>query len=153
MFSRYAGLIMTAGLFVLSGCGSRDAAVVTEVAKAKPGANGGIAFPIPETKGYAEVVVERSKPGQPVVVAVYFLNESATAAASVAPTSVSSKLVLPTADEPKTVSLSAKEKTGSKKSVGTRFATEPGAYDFDELSGELLVTIDGKELTVPFAMR
>lgn len=137
----------------LSGCGSQPDVKLTEVAQAKPGLNGGTAFPIPENLGYAEIVVERAKPGQPVTVAVYFLDETATKALTKTPAGVKASLQLPTDPEPKSVTLSAKEKSGGKPAVGPRFATAPGPYDFDELKGDLQLTLDGKELTVPFALR
>ena len=138
---------------LISGCGGQADVKVTEVAQAKPGLNGGTAFPLPDKLGYAEVVVERTKPGQPVTVAVYFLDETATKPLAKTPTSVKASLQLPTDQEPKAVSLSAKEKTGGKPAVGPRFATAPGPYDFDELKGDVQVTLDGKEVTVPFALR
>ena len=72
-------LSMVAILPMVSGCGKSDV-VVTEVAKSKAGLNGGVAFPLPESQGHAELVVERGKPGQPVVIAVYLLDDTATKA-------------------------------------------------------------------------
>ncbi len=136
----------------MAGCGGSAPVVTTEVAKAQPGLNGGMAYPIPGDLGYVEVVVERSKPGQPVIVAAYFLDSSAKETMTAEPTAVRARLVLPVEDAPKEVTLASKAKAGGK-STGKRFATEPGNYDFDELKGELFVTMDGKEVAVPFAFR
>lgn len=139
--------------FMFTGCGGQSDVKVTEVAQAKAGLNGGTAFPLPEKLGYAEVVVERTKPGQPVTVAVYFLDETGTKPLVKPPGAVKATLQLPTDPEPKAVSFTSKEKTGGKAAIGPRFATAPGPYDFDELKGELQVTLDGKDVTVPFALR
>ena len=145
-------LSMVAILPMVSGCGKSDV-VVTEVAKSKAGLNGGVAFPLPESQGHAELVVERGKPGQPVVIAVYLLDDTATKAMTAKASSIKANLQLPTDPEPKSVAFTEKPKAGGKPPIGTRFATAPGAYDFDELKGDIFVTIDGKELTVPFALR
>ncbi|MBI1324841.1 hypothetical protein GC170_16880 [bacterium] len=136
----------------IAGCGGTAPVETTEVAKAQPGLNGGMAYPIPGDLGYVEVVVERTKPGQPVIVAAYFLDATAKNALAADPSAVRARLVLPVEDAPKEVALTAKAKSGGK-STGKRFATEPGNFDFDELKGELLVTLDGKEVSVPFAFR
>lgn len=145
-------LSMVAILPMVSGCGKSDV-VVTEVAKSKAGLNGGVAFPLPESQGHAELVVERGKPGQPVVIAVYLLDDTATKAMTAKASSIKANLQLPTDPEPKSVAFTEKPKAGGKPPIGTRFATAPGPYDFDELKGDIFVTIDGKELTVPFALR
>lgn len=145
-------LSMVAILPMVSGCGKSDV-VVTEVAKSKAGLNGGIAFPLPESQGHAELVVERGKPGQPVVIAIYLLDDTATKAMTAKASSIKATLQLPTDPEPKPVTFTEKPKAGGKPPIGTRFATAPGPYDFDELKGDIFVTIDGKELTVPFALR
>ena len=136
-----------------AGCGGSANVKVTEVAKSKPGLNGGIAFPIPENQGHAELVVERAKPGQPVVVAIYLLDETATKPNPKSATSIKANFLLPIDAEPQAVSFSAKPKTGGKPTVGQRFASAPGPFDFDELKGEILITIEGKDYTVPFALR
>lgn len=136
----------------MAGCGGTAPVETTEVAKAQPGLNGGMAYPIPGDLGYVEVVVERTKPGQPVIVAAYFLDSSAKNALAAEPSAVRARLVLPVEGDPKEVNLAAKAKSGGK-STGKRYATEPGNYDFDELKGELFVTLDGKEVSVPFAFR
>lgn len=146
-------LVFAVFILPVAGCGGGNGVEIKqEVAQSKPGANGGIAFPLPENKGYAEVVIERGKPGQPVVLAVYLLNDSAKSAASGNVGTKLARIQIPGEDAAKQVSLSAKESSG-KKTVGKRFASEPGAYDFDELKGELVVSIDGKETTIPFAFR
>jgi hypothetical protein len=149
---RYS-LISAAFLFGLVGCGGENAVEVRqEVAESKPGINGGIAFPLPEKKGYAEVVIERGKPGQPVTLAVYLLDDSARAASTSNITASSAKLMIPGEESAKSVTLAARD-SASKKAVGKRFASAPGAYDFDELKGEIIMSVDGKEVSVPFAFR
>lgn len=147
-----ASSLIFAVAMAMAGCGGTAPVETTEVAKAQPGLNGGMAYPIPGDLGYVEVVVERTKPGQPVIVAAYFLDASAKNALAADPSTVRARLVLPVEDAPKEVALAAKAKSGGK-STGKRFATEPGNYDFDELKGELFVTLDGKEVAVPFAFR
>ncbi len=151
--NRFVALLSFASFAAfLPGCGSEAPVVTTEVAKAQPGLNGGTAYPIPGDLGYAEVVIERSRPGQPVTLAVYFLDSTAKKAMASEPAEVRAKLVIPVEDAPKDVKLSTKSKS-SGKSEGIRFATEPGNFDFDELRGELFVTLEGKEVAVPFAFR
>lgn len=135
----------------LSGCGGATPEVAPELAMAQPGLNGGTAYPIPGDFGFAEVVIERNKPGQPVILAVYFLDSTGKQAITYEPSGVHAKLVIPADNAPKEAKLTSKPKPG--KSDGKRFATEPGKYDFDELHGEIIATIDGKELTIPFAFR
>ena len=135
-----------------TGCGGSAPQVTTELAQAMPGLNGGTAYPIPGDFGYAEIVVERTKPGQPVTLVVYFLDPTAKKALPVAPTAVRAKLVLPVDNEPiKDVTLTAKAKPGAGE--GTRFASAPGPFDFDELRGELFLTLSGQDVVVPFAFR
>ncbi len=150
---RFVVWVLFAGFAAaIPGCGSEAPVVTTEVAKAQPGLNGGTAYPIPGDLGYAEVVIERGRPGQPVTLAVYFLDSTAKKAMAAEPAEVRAKLVIPIEDAPKDVKLSSKPKSNGK-SEGIRYATEPGNYDFDELKGELFVTLEGKEVIVPFAFR
>lgn len=146
-----ARIVLTAFVCSIAGCGGQPPVETTEIAKAQPGLNGGTAYPIPGDLGYAEVVIERGRPGQPVTLAVYFLDSTAKKSLSSDPEKVRAKLVIPVEDSPKEVKLSAKAKNG--KSEGKRYATEPGNYDFDELKGELFVTLDGKEITLSFMFR
>lgn len=150
-FPGAASVVMATFVCAIAGCGGQPPVVTTEIAKSLPGLNGGTAFPIPGDLGYAEVVVERGRPGQPVTLAVYFLDSTAKMPISSDPEQVRAKLVIPVEDSPKEVKLTAKPKNG--KSEGKRYATEPGNYDFDELKGELFVTLAGKEVTVPFMFR
>lgn len=144
--------VLVVGMTVmLHGCGSAAPEVAPELAQAQPGLNGGTAYPIPGDLGFVEVVVERTKPGKPVILAAYFLDSTAKSAMTTEPATVKARLVIPLEDAPKDVTLSAKAKPGS--GTGKRFATEPGNFDFDELRGDLFVTLEGKELTVPFAFR
>lgn len=147
-----ASCMLALVVMATSGCGGTAPVETTEVAKAQPGLNGGMAYPIPGDLGYVEVVVERTKPGQPVIVAAYFLDASAKNALAADPSAVRARLVLPVDDAPNEVTFAAKAKSGGN-STGKRYATEPGNFDFDELKGELFVTLDGKEVSVPFAFR
>jgi hypothetical protein len=60
--------------------------------------------------------------------------------------------MIPGEESAKSVTLAARD-SASKKAVGKRFASAPGAYDFDELKGEIIMSVDGKEVSVPFAFR
>lgn len=138
---------------IIAGCGgSGEVEVKQEVAQSKPGVNGGIAFPLPDNKGFAEVVLERGRPGQPVAVAVYLLDDSLKAPIKASATAKFARLQMPGEDAPRQVSLNAREAT-AKKAVGKKFASDPGAYDFDELKGEIGLSLDGAEVLIPFAFR
>ena len=141
------GLIAAAPLAVV-GCGGGSSTTVT-AAGTTAGPHGGLAIPLPDGKGFAEVVVEKdpkAKPGSKSAmpkIAVYFLGPDVKTPLTPAPTTVSVKSIPPTG-ESATVSLTLD---------GTRFITPPGDFDYDELRGELTATFDGQSATVPFAFR
>lgn len=144
--------ILTLFQLAILGCGNSELRSKTDQINARPGLNGGTAFPIDEGKAYVELVVEVAKPGQPVTIAAYFLNENLDGPIPSPPTSVISELNLPTEESPKEVPLTPVAAKSGKNSVGTRFATAPGSYDFDQLYGDLRMTLDGKNYVVPFAL-
>jgi hypothetical protein len=152
MFANKFVAILTLFQMAILGCGNSEISSKTVQTNARPGLNGGMVFPIDEDKGYVELVIEVTKPGQPVTIAAYFLNENMDGPITSPPTSVISELNLPTEESPKEVTLTPVAAKSGKKSVGTRFATAPGSYDFDQLYGDLRMTLDGKNFVVPFAL-
>lgn len=133
------------------GCGAVGTTAVTSL-PSKPGTHGGTAFPLPDGKGYAEVVLEpvkSSKKGRDVVLAMYFVKPDQSAALEPAPTSISAKMTVPGESTPITATLTPK----SLKPNDGRFATEVGPYDYDEIRGEITGTFDGQPFNVPIAVR
>lgn len=135
------------------GCGGAAGTTMsTKALPAKPGTHGGTAFPLPDEKGYAEIVVEpvkQTKAGREVVLAVYFLTADLKLALPSAPADVFAKMTLPGEEGEKRVNLIATPKSPNDG----RFATEVGRFDYDEIRGELAATIGGSPITVPFAIR
>ncbi len=135
----------------LAGCGSIGAPA-TKALPSKAGTHGGTAFPLPDGKGYAEVVVEpvkTTKKGRDVVLAMYFVTPDQSAALEPAPTGVTAKMTVPGEAAPLSVTLNPK----SLKPKDGRLASEVGPYDHDEIHGEIQGTFDGKPFTVPIAIR
>lgn len=149
---RLAGMFLALLAIVPLGCGKSASSLSTVALASKPGANGGTAFPLADGKGYAEVVVEtvkQTKKGRDVVLAVYFVKEDLKTALSPVPTGTSIKIIVPGEQEERRANLAA----APKKPDDGRFATEVGQFDFDEMHGEVIATIDGKPATVTFAIR
>jgi hypothetical protein len=138
------------------GCGETQSQPSEAMLKSIIGPRGGTALPLPDGTGYLEPILERPGAGKAktakVVLAVYFVGGDGKSPLASLPTSVTASLTLPTQAEPVTVSLSPKPQ-GNEPAARGRFATEPGDFDFDELRGELHITRDGQESTVPFAFR
>lgn len=157
---RFVAALLGLIAFATTGCGS-SAGTGGGSAPAtawSPGPHGGHAVALPGDKGFAEVVIEGTKDPVPkklarkVVLAVYFLQPDKKTALSSAPSGLSLTVQTPDKETATSVSLSAKPEKGDPAGA-TRFASEVGAYDFDELHGELTVTIDGQSVTKPFSLR
>jgi hypothetical protein len=143
--------ILVLGLLAVAGCGDGTPKASESVLKSVTGPHGAMALPIPGDKGYVEPLVERPGSGKPgaklgaPVFAVYLLQPDGKSPLASAPTSVSANLRIPGQDSPVLVALSP-DATG-------RFVSAPGDYEYDELRGEISLTLDGAAVTVPFAFR
>jgi hypothetical protein len=140
-----------------SGCGQGVPAPAVPTGTTT-GPHGGIAVPLGDGAGYAEILLEKEgaakgkpKPGVRPRFAVYVLNAERTGPASPPPSEARLKVALPTGTTVD-VALTASAKAGDPTGPA-RYVSQPGDYDYDELSGEVTVTLDGKSSTVPFALR
>ncbi len=150
-FRRY---IFAMQFMLLTGCsaGTNVDPVTAPIA----GPHGGVAYPLPDGSGYAEIFVERGKAtgrtAGKAMLSVYFLAADRKAALTPPPSDVSATVVTPEKAEPTPVTLAltpiAKEPLST-----ARFASESGAFDYDELRGELKATISGKPFQREFAIR
>jgi hypothetical protein len=137
----------------LVGCGGGGNTVNPTIAANRPGPHGGMAFPLPADRGHVEVVVEKPanwKPGGKSSLVVYFLDATASGPITVTPSDVTVKVQLPSKPEPETVTLAA---STDKKASEVKYASVPGDYDFDTMSGDVTATLDGQPVTVPFMLR
>ena len=139
----------------LAGCGESLPPQPERPANATTvGPHDGVAFALPQGVGYAEFVNE-PPPGDrdsaPTSVVVYFLGPDAKSSLNPSPSEVKIRIdsrskrgqsmalkLMPKADDP----------AGS-----ARFTSTPGPYRLDEVRGELIATLDGKPITVPFSPR
>ncbi len=144
----------------LTGCG-QDAPSPAVPVGTTTGPHGGIAVPLPDGAGYAEILLEKEGPskgksraaakGVKPRFVVFFLNPDRNGPASPAPGEAQLKVNLPTGSTASVV-LTASPKTDDP-SGSARFLSEPGDYDYDELSGELSATLGGQASSVTFALR
>jgi hypothetical protein len=143
-------LLLPASLVL--GCGTITPAPPITAKGTTIGPHGGSAVPLPDDKGYAEVVVERESRAIKSArsrIAVYFLTSDLKSPFGGAPSGVIVKAV-PPEGEAVTLTL-APAPASSDKAGKCRFVSDPGKFDYDELRGELTATIDGKSMTQPFA--
>jgi hypothetical protein len=152
---RFLAVFGCAWLAALSaGCGGSPpadpAAVVATV-----GPHGGRAVSLPDKKGLVEVVVEpakgSTKANRQVVLAVYLLGPDGKSALSPAPSQVAVSVVTPQDTTAKPVSLRAEDAAKPGTSVGLRYVSDPGDFDYDELRGDVSITIEGREVKARFA--
>jgi hypothetical protein len=127
-----------------SGCGP---AVHTSALPASSPLHGGVLIPLPEDRGYVELLNERrerqGRTFQTTIVA-YLLQPDQKTALLAKPSKVSVKLDTPRG--PATVDLVPK----SDPIAGPRYVSELGPYELNQRGGEVTVAIDGKALTAPF---
>jgi hypothetical protein len=139
-------------LFVLPGCDNAPAADPSRIVSVL-GPHGGKAVPLPENRGYAEVVVEPA-PGTSaarsrVVLVVYFLGPDGKSPLPSKPTSVTASVFTPMSTEPFAVRLEVQE-TRAMPVGDLRFVSPPGDFEYDELRGEISISLDGKVITIAF---
>jgi hypothetical protein len=111
--------------------------------------HGGLLLPLPNQKGFVEILVESDKTSksQGHIVA-YFVNGDGSAATDPAPTNVSFK-----SDDGKTVPLAAESKPDAS-SKGAKFASAPGTYlPGRALAGSLTASLGGESVDLPVLMR
>lgn len=153
MLRAAAAIALTSILAAASaGCGAGGGGSSATSLPSKSGVHGGTAFPLPNDRGYAEVVIEPqkvTKAGREVVLAVYFLKPDLKAALEPAPSGVAAKLAVPGQEAPATPTFAPKP----LKPGDGRFATEVGPYDVDEIRGEVTGSLDGQAFAVPIAIR
>lgn len=116
------------------------------------GPHGGVAIALPGDAGFGEVVIEPAPGGarkrQVLVVAYFYAADLKTAIAN-PPARVEVSLAMPGA-EPARLALTPQSAAKAKSDV-PRFASPPGPYQLDSISGELTVDLGGQSSTIPFA--
>jgi hypothetical protein len=112
--------------------------------------HGGILVPLPEDRGYVELVngqrTSRSRTVITTIVAYLMQSDQKTALTST-PSSVSVKLLTPKGQ--KEVPLKHTPEPGDPAGTA-RFVSEPGPLELNGAGGEITVVLDGKTLIVPF---
>ena len=142
----------------LPGCGSGGGAgEISPASTAEVGPHGGRAYPLPGGAGFVEVLHETvgtpvPKKALPVVMAVYFLGPDRKASLSPAPSNVSVTATLPGNEASQAIQLTPTPKAGDPAGA-VRYASNQGAFDADEISGEVKATVGGGAVTVPFSFR
>ncbi len=130
----------------VAGCGGGGPAPLADPNVAvEPGPHGVPALPLGD-RGFAEVVVEPAKPakkGKPQsLLAVYLLAADRTAPLPAEPTEVKANVSHPENPAPTAVALEPKPDPSAPDA--RRYASEPGRFDYDELTGVLTVVLDGE---------
>ena len=150
-------LLLPTALAAVGGCGGDPLSKPSgEAALIKSGPHGASALPLGD-KGYVEVVVEpangsaKNKTSQLVLAAYFFQTDLKTPLA--VPTEVSATIVTPEEPTPRPVSLIAKPSAAPKAEPATRFASEVGKFEYDELQGEIKATVNGEAFTKSFRLR
>jgi hypothetical protein len=111
--------------------------------------HGGKILPLPDGKGFAELLVERGPPSKGATTGTarllaYFYQADGTSVLAPAPSDV--KVHLGSADSGTDVTLSA------QTTPAGQFASAPGQFS-DELRGQLELTLAGEALQAPFMFR
>ncbi len=132
-------------LGICSGCGGGNEPLSPDKAP-KTGPHGSLANPIGEV-GFVEVVREGGF--DQVVLAVYFLSLDLESPMSPLPSNVTLDIKTPVREM---TGVSIRPQGTSGDETSGRYATAPGDYDYDEISGTVYLTIDGDSLEVPFAV-
>ncbi len=127
-------------LLVAAGCSG-------EAPKLPRTSHGGVIVPLPDHRGYAEILNEkRVKSGTATMtnIVAYFVQPDESTPLSPAPSEVAVKLSLPRGE--KTIALTRDSGTAN----GVRFASDEGPYDLSGQGGEILITLEGAKHTTPF---
>jgi hypothetical protein len=137
----------------LPGCGGISPAPVAARVNI-PAPHGGIISPLPDNRGYGEVLLEPPpKPGGKAAgsaIVVYFLGPDGKSPMAPLPSSVSVSYTIDRAT--KTVNLS--HKPNADDSAGhSRFATDPLILAENRLEGDLNATIKGGAVSLPITIR
>lgn len=139
-------------LLVASGCGAPRTEPDRKINSATTnGPHGSPALPLPDDKGFAEIVIERgARKKDPSHLAIYFLESDLKAPLKTLPTEVRATLVSTEGES----SVAFSPAPMPKDPAGpARFGSPNGVYDSDEYTGELSVVLNGQTITRPFALR
>ncbi|MDG3006118.1 hypothetical protein [Paludisphaera mucosa] len=133
------------------GCGGTTAPPAAYVAD-NVGAHGGLLVPLPKDRGFGEVLskpLPKATAKADGVLAVYFLSPEKSAALTPPPSAAALKIKMPGQEAPLDVPL--KLQADAKDPVGgSLFTSAPGLFSLDQLFGDLIVTVDGESVTIPF---
>src|SRR5262249_30639353 len=140
IFGRHLlGSILT-GL-VLGGCGSNE-----RLAAEGP-LHGGTIVALPGNRGFAEILNGMKAESRGSALVVYFVQPDMKSPLSPVPSDVRLKIQLGRKDS--MVRLAPDPAAGDPLGA-VRFASPPGNYPWEARENELIATIDGQSVTVPF---
>jgi hypothetical protein len=134
---------------VLVGCGEGLPPRPVSLSEQKIGPHQGVAYPLPNDLGYAEVVNEpepETRGTTSTALVIYFLDREAKATMATLPVEVTFQLAQ-TKGKFQAVPLKASPKAEDPAGSG-RFASELGPYRLAELRGDLTATISGKPIKI-----
>lgn len=139
-------------VLIAPGCGATRTEPDRQINSATAnGPHGGPALPLPDDKGFAEIVIERgTKKKDPSRFAIYFLASDLKAPLTPLPAEVRATLVSNEGEA--SLAFSPDPKPRDPAGPG-RFSSPTGSYDADEYTGELSAVLDGQTFTRPFALR
>jgi hypothetical protein len=127
---------------MLGGCGGGGQPTTAEVPL-----HGGTIVALPGNRGFAEILNEVKPEARSSTVVVYFVQPDMKSPLSPAPSDVRLKIQLGRKDS--IVRLAPDPATGDPLAAA-RFASPPGNYPWEARENELIATIDGQSVTVPF---
>ena len=159
LLSKAAKLSLAAVLLPLLGCGSSGTTGSGSGIVPGPAPHGGQMFALPGDKGFVEILTDyerigaRKKPGSQSQIVVYFLSPDQTSALSPAPTSVTATIITPEEGEATTVTLKPQPASDKDPLSAGRFVSDLGKFDYDEIRGELTITLDGDTIKQSFSFR
>ena len=148
---RHVALVLIVlAISLLAGCsGSSD-----RQAEALTGPHQGTLVKLPDGRGYAEILdlgKERSssRGDAPSQVAVYFLAADGKGSATGSASGVAVELTIVTGRPAKVVPLESSPDAADPAGKA-RFLSKPGVYRLSESTGDLVASLDGQAIKVPF---
>lgn len=145
--------VCVASLF-FGACSQPGAVDAIAPASAGVGLRGGTVQALPNNQGYAEIVVEPASTSSSgngnAVLAVYLLQTDMKSPLDLVPDEVSATVTTPDDPTPKPVALS-KQPIEGKSDTSSRYASTPGPFDYDELRGQVSISLKGETSRLDFS--
>lgn len=137
---------------LLPGCSGSD----SRQAEALTGPHQGSLVKLPDGRGYAEILDldpgkgrSSSRGDTPSQVAVYFLATDGKGPTTGSASGVAVELTIATGQPPRVVPLDAAP-DATDPAGKARFLSKPGVYHLSESTGDLIASLDGQAIKVPF---